>query len=189
MMQPRFSKIVAPGMMAIDLGQLRFIAALVAAAIGGFVVTLWVTQPRTPTAPADVRADDEKLGSYKILNSGDLIEAAVGIGLASSFQLRANIDTMTRINEREVSISGWLADLEGDATPLAVLVFVGGKVASTVKTQGERTEITRALGLAFGAEKNVAFQAKFACRSGEEPIVAGVGADKKYVRIPSPRCP
>jgi hypothetical protein len=190
MMQPLFSKIVASGMMAIDLRYLRFSAALAAAAIGAFVVTLWATQPRSPPASAgDARSDGEKLASYRISSTTDLIEAVVAAGLATSPQMRANIDGITRVSESDVSIKGWLADVEGDATPLVVLVYVGGKLATRVQTHGERPDVTRALGLAFGTEKNVGFQASFGCRPGEQPIVIGLGADRRYIRIAAPRCP
>jgi len=50
--------------------------------------------------------------------------------------------------------------------------------------------VTTALGLAFGAEKNVTFQVTVACRSGGEPIVVGVGVDEDYFLLTSPsRCP
>jgi hypothetical protein len=77
MMQPMFSKIVGSGMMAIDLRYLRFSAALAAAAIGAFVVTLWATQPRSPPASAgDARSDGEKLASYRISSTTERTSTA-----------------------------------------------------------------------------------------------------------------
>src|SRR2546423_851296 len=80
------------------------------------------------------------------------------------------------VNEREVMVGGWLADPEGDATPIQLVVFVAGAVAARTQTQGERPDVTREFSLYFGSEKNVAFQATFACRSGEQPVAVAVGS-------------
>jgi hypothetical protein len=84
---------------------------------------------------------------------------------------------------------GWLADREGDATPLNILVFIGGSIAATAQTKGERPDVTRGVGLGFGAETNVAFSFKFNCGSGVQPIVAGVGAKGQYIPLQSMKCP
>ena len=84
---------------------------------------------------------------------------------------------------------GWLADPEGNETPLHILVFIQGAMVATAQTNGERPDVTKAIGLGFGAEKNVAFSFKFNCGSGVQPIVAGVGAKGQYMQLQSKKCP
>jgi hypothetical protein len=98
-------------------------------------------------------------------------------------------DGYSRVNERDVMISGWLADPEGDGNPLKVMVFVAGAVAATTETNGERPELARVKGLAFGTEKNVVFAVNFACRSGQQPVVVGLGLKRQYFPLPTPPCP
>ena len=103
--------------------------------------------------------------------------------------MAANIDGMSRINDREVAAHGWLADPGGDATPLKLLVFVAGKLAVATETQGERPDVARELALTQGAEKNVSFQANFGCAPGQQPVIIGLGLGKSYVSLKSPPCP
>jgi hypothetical protein len=142
-----------------------------------------------PPSSSTGRPPNEAMASYKISNRTELIEAAAALGLHASSRMKGNIDAINRINDREVTIAGWVADLEGDDTPLNVLVFVNGAMVGAARTQGERPDVTTAHDLAFGAEKNVALQAMFACRSGDQPIVVGVGVDEDYLLLTSPRCP
>jgi hypothetical protein len=103
--------------------------------------------------------------------------------------MQGAIDAISRINDREVKIAGWMADPQGGDTPLNVLVFVDGGMMGAARTQGERPDVTKGLGLTFGAEKNVALEVTFACSSGQQPIVVGVGVDEDYFLLMSPRCP
>jgi hypothetical protein len=100
-----------------------------------------------------------------------------------------HIDALTRINERDVALAGWLADPEGDASPLQLIVFVSGSVAATTQTKGERPDVTKALVLAFGSEKNVAFGVSFPCAAGQQPVVVGVGMKRQYFPLTLPPCP
>jgi hypothetical protein len=45
---------------------------------------------------------------------------AQNIGLRPSRRMKSNVDAMSRINEAEVKIEGWLADPGGDATRSAI---------------------------------------------------------------------
>jgi hypothetical protein len=45
--------------------------------------------------------------------------------------------------------------------------------------------VTKTLGLAFGAEKNVSFAASFACQTGEAPI--SIGPERQYLVMASPQ--
>ena len=81
-----------------------------------------------------------------------------------------------------------LADPVGDAASIAI-IFVGGKHVGSTRTQAERPDVTKAFGLAFGAERNVAFVVTFECRAGARPSVVGLGSDNQYVAVSSPPCP
>ena len=88
-----------------------------------------------------------------------------------------------------VNMVGWLADTEGDATPLHILAFIGGPLLAAAKTKGERPDVAAAIGLGFGAEKNVAFSFKFNCGPGVQPVVVGVGKKGQYIPFESKKCP
>ena len=161
-------------------------SATAAVLIGTFALTLWLTGSQPPSSLAG-RPPIEALATYKISNRTELIDAAVALGLHASTRLKGSIDAVKRINDREVTIAGWMADPQGGDAPLDVLVFVDGAMVGAAH---ERPDVTTALGLAFGAEKNVTFQVTVACRSGGEPIVVGVGVDEDYFLLTSPsRCP
>jgi hypothetical protein len=96
--------------------------------------------------------------------------------------MKGYVDWIGRVNEREVLMTGWLADPQGKI-PLDVLVFVDGSMAATTQTKGERPDITSAFPLSAGAEKNVAFSVNVNCRPGDEPVVVGVGEKKQYVPV------
>ena len=138
---------------------------------------------------SDHRPYAERLASRNIFNRSDLIEAAIAVGLYSSSSMKGNVDTVSRLNDREVTMKGWVADPNGDASPLTVLVFAKGHMAARIQTRGERSDVTRLHGLAFGAEKNVGFEVNFACPTGDNAVVVGLGQDKQYLYVPSPKCP
>ena len=72
--------------------------------------------------------------------------------------MAASVDRMIRVNDREVAVYGWLADPGGDAMPLKLLVFVGGKLAVATETQGERPDAARALAPRRALKKTSAFR-------------------------------
>ena len=67
--------------------------------------------------------------------------------------MQGNIEVINRINGREVNMAGCLADPQGNLAPLNVLVFMDGSMVATAQTKGERSDVTDALHLGFGAEK------------------------------------
>jgi hypothetical protein len=168
-------KIALIGMMLVMLG-------------GSFFATLWLTDTGTSPTAADGRSDAERLASQRIFNRSDLIQAAVAAGLHSSTGMKGNVDSMRRVNDREVAITGWLAAPEGDATPLTLLIFVDGKKTAAAQTRGERSDVTKLLGLAFGAERDVAFEVSFVCPTGSKPVLIGLGPGKQYFYLSSPQC-
>jgi hypothetical protein len=167
--------------------------ALIVMSIGvclvSFFITLWLTDRGTSTDPSKSRSPARELASRTISNRFDLIEAAVGERLHRSVALRGHVDTFTRANDREVKIAGWLADRGGDETGITVLIFVEGRNVAMTQTRGERPDVTKALGLVLGAERNVAFEATFDCQSGDQPMIVALGMNSQYAQLPSPRCP
>lgn len=157
--------------------------------VSAFLMTLWIIDTISIPSPLDNRPEDERLASQTVPNASELRAAASASGLRLSRRMKGNIDAITRVNPRDVTVTGWLADPEGDETPLNLLVFMGGPMVATAKTKGERPDVSTAIGLAFGAEKNVSFQMSFICNSGDQPIVVGIGKDKQYVPLQSPKCP
>jgi hypothetical protein len=155
---------------------------------GSLFITLWLTEPEVPSA-ADNRSDAERLAGYPISGSSDLAKSAQNANLILSRRLLGNVDAIRRIDEREVELAGWAADRQGDSTPLEVLIFVGGRLAATTHTKGERADITAAIHLGFGARSNVALTASFTCRAGDQPVVVVLGKEKQYVPLQSAPCP
>jgi hypothetical protein len=146
---------------------------------GSFFITLWLTEPSVTRG----------LEGQRISNYSDLPKAAQNVGLSHSEELKGFIDVISRINEREVNITGWLADPLGDSTPLNVMVFINGAMVATTQTKGERADITKAFHLGPGAEKNVVFSLNFDCKPGAEPVIVGIGNRRQYVELPPKQCP
>ncbi len=161
------------------------------ALFGSFFLTLWLTEPRDqiPNDRLDSRTGAGLLAAQRVTSYADLSDAARTAGLRPSRRMRSAIDVVSRINERQVSAAGWLADPEGDGSPLYLVVFIGGVVAATAQTTGERADVARALGLGFGAEKNVAFQVEFGCRPGQQAVIVGVGVARQYLPMVMSPCP
>ncbi|MFL6796348.1 MAG: hypothetical protein ACJ8F3_02935, partial [Xanthobacteraceae bacterium] len=77
----------------------------------------------------------------------------------------------------------------GDGTPLKLVVFLAGASVVRTETKGERPDVTAALGLDFGSEKNVAFKMTFDCEHGQQPVVVGLGVRRQYLPLTATACP
>jgi len=168
--------------------RLFFIGTLAIVLLGSFLLTLWFTD-MGPSTSKDARPGSEQLADRKVSDYSELSRVASDLGLTLSRRMQGALDGAERIGERDVRYWGWLADPDGDATPLKIVVFVAGRTVTTAQTTGERADVTRLLGLAFGAEKNVAFEVKFSCRAGEVHVVVGLGTRKQYFPFPARPCP
>jgi hypothetical protein len=171
-----------------SLWRVIYVAGGAVVLFGSFFITLWLTEPDIPKI-VDNRTDTERLAAQRVSSYPELDAAAASAGLRLSRQLRGNIDVINRINEHEVNIAGWLADPGGNGTPLHILVFIGGSMVATAQTKGERSDVTSAIGLGFGAEKNVAFALQFNCGPGVQPVVVGIGEKEQYIPLQSKKCP
>lgn len=160
--------------------------------VGTFFLTLWLMEARAPQravpAPGAKPAGD-RLAAQRVVSYDELPEATSRIGLRFAREMHGNVDSISRVSERDVTIGGWVADLEGDATPNELLVFVAGVLAGRTRTRGERPDVQRTLNLYFDAEKNVAFQLTFPCTPGERPVAVALGKDERYFGLQTPRCP
>ena len=162
------------------------------ALFSSFFLTLWLMEPNStavPTSATGRLSDTERLAAQRISGYAELSAAAINVGLRESQQLKGSIDGVNRVNEREVNMAGWLADTDGNGAPLHILVFVGGQMVAMSQTKGERPDVTAAIGLAFGAEKNVVYSFNFNCSPGTQPVVVGVGDKGRYIPLQSKKCP
>jgi|SRR5271169_314721 len=160
-----------------------------AALFGSFFITLWLTaldNPGTRPIAGANPYDAEKLVS----NDFDLLTAAGEVvALPLSQRMTGNIDIINRTSELEVSVVGWTADTEGDGTPTRILVFAGDALVAATQTKGERSDVTQALHLGSGPEKNVSFSVKFNCGPGDQFVVIAIAASKQYFPLGSKQCP
>jgi hypothetical protein len=160
------------------LARIAFLAAVL---VGSFFTTLWLTEP-------DI-SDADRLAGRNISDDSELSKAAQEIGLHPSEWMRGYVEAIRRFSERDVNATGWVADPDGDTSPANVLVFVGGAAVGATQTKGERPDVTKALDLRFGSEKNTSFTVNFSCRTHDQPIIIGIGRAKKYIKVPSSACP
>jgi hypothetical protein len=126
--------------------------------------------------------EDQRISHYN-----DLPTASQNAGLRYSKEMQWLVDEFNRINEREVKVSGWVADPLGHSTPSKMLVFLGGSLVASGQTSGERPDVMKALHL--GHDENLAFSLAFNCRPGDRPVVLGVGGRKQYVLLVTETCP
>jgi hypothetical protein len=169
-----------------------FLAAIL---VGNLILLL--SQPKALSArpdPADHRPIVERFAGQKVSTRSDLPAAAAAAGLMLSRRTLGRVEGVSRADARDVTMTGWLVDRYGDATPLTVMVFVGGAMVATTRTEGERPDVARMVGLGFGAEKNVRYGISFPCRAGEQPIIIGLGPKAEYVPLflaysVPPQCP
>ena len=161
----------------------RFVGGAIVV-ITSFFVTLWLTEPT-------LKQRETQSGAVAIISESDLPEctkkSAADAGLVPARSLTGALDAVTRVNEREVTAAGWLADPGGDATPLTIIAFVDGKSVAIGKTSGERQDVTAASGLTNGTQKNIAFGVTFNCTAGLMPIIVGIGPDRQYHALGSNR--
>jgi hypothetical protein len=159
--------------------------------LGSLFLTLHLLDSRAPRTPLGSTGEPPitRLARQTIATSAELPTVASQVGLKFARSMHGHTDVFNRINEREVIMGGWIADLDGDATPNELLVFVGGALRARTKTAGERPDVQQALNLYFGTEKNIGFQVTFACVPGEQPVAVALGKDDRYFGLNTPHCP
>jgi hypothetical protein len=166
------------------------IGFLIAVVVGNLVLLL--SQPKTTRAhpdPNDKRTAVERMASQTVTSYADLPEAAAAAGLRLSRRFWSHLDFIGRADAERVAIDGSLGDTDGDGTPLDLVIFIDGQVVAVAATKGERPDVSPLVGMSNGAEKNVAFRLTFPCRTGQQPVMVGVGPKDRYVPVRSPPCP
>jgi hypothetical protein len=153
--------------------------------IGTFFTTLWFTEPAPINAAREPdressRTEIDKLAEMHVSTWEELRNSAADAGLVPARSMVGVVDELARANDRDVTATGWLADPRGDGAPLTVIAFVGSKSVAIGKTVSERSDVTAALRLPEGVEKNVAFSLTFSCQTGHLPIIVGVGPGRQY---------
>jgi hypothetical protein len=157
--------------------------------IGVFFLTHAVIDSGPPQ-PVDVRALADEFAKRRIANYSDLDRTVRDLGPRRAPRLIGNVDKIGRVElGGDVTLTGWVADPQGDATPMEILIFVSGTLAGRARTAGERPDIAQQHGLGFGAEKNVAFAVNFGCPAGYAPIVVALATGNLFIPLISPPCP
>jgi hypothetical protein len=171
---------------------LLFSTACLAVILANFFLSLFFMNAIFPPSPASTKSTREvadRLATQRLGTYAELPAIARQLGLKFAREMGGHVDTLNRISERDVTMIGWVADPEGDATPTELLVFVGGALAARTKTSGERADVQQAMNLYFGSEKNVVFQFTFACAAGAQPVMVAVGKEGRYFGLVTPLCP
>lgn len=121
------------------LRRVIYVVGGAAVLFGNFFITLWFTEPNIAARPpkaADTRSDTERLAAQHISNYEELTDAAANVGHQFSRELKGVVGGVSRLNERP-----------------HIIVFIGGSAVANAQTNGERPDVTRVIGLGFGAEK------------------------------------
>src|SRR5262245_41730724 len=114
-----------------DMRRVLFIGLGMAALLMSFFVTLRLIEPDSRSRSADNTPPDiVTLAAQRVLGYSDVEAAARQAGLTPSSRMRGVVGFISRVNEGEVAVNGWLADPENDGTPLKIVVFLGGSVAA-----------------------------------------------------------
>jgi hypothetical protein len=146
--------------------------------------TLLLTEPH-PTTAAVVA-----LMQAQISSTHSLLTAVKAAGLRGSPNVKGMIDEVKRLNDREVAISGWAAEIGNSSTPLTVLAFVDGKVVFAMRTSGRHRDVVSVLGASDAPEAaNVSFQGTAPCARGQQLIVIAVTDGNSYGHFGNLHCP
>jgi hypothetical protein len=87
--------------------RLVYIGLLVGVLLASFFLTLWqLDGGRNAVDPTDARSDSERLASQQVTDYSNLRHAARKAWLKLSLDMVGAIDGYSRINERDVAISG-----------------------------------------------------------------------------------
>lgn len=184
----RYRAASAPGaraLLSLTRVELLLLATLLFSSFG---LTLWLTAPGRPLSASHALTPAERLAAYPITTEYALHQDAQALGLRVSLSLTGYVDSLERQDRDTVSVKGWLADRAGDGAPLYVLAFAGGKFAASVRTHGQRPDVTKALGLSGKAAQNIAYAMTFRCELGSLPILVGLSGDR-YTQLTVKPCP
>lgn len=149
-----------------------------------FVVGLLLIKPaRPPTAAM------KALASATVSDLKTLMAAVKAAGLRGTPDVKGAIDTMTRVDNTQIILKGWTAEIGGSNEPLTVMAFVDGRNSLMVETSGGRRQIASALGLSDAAAADISFEGRLKCGKGQKLIVVAVARNDVYGQFGSRTCP
>ena len=150
-----------------------------------FFTTLYLIEPHLPRTAAVVA-----LMQAQITDTHSLLTAIKAAGLRGSPNVKGTIDGVKRLNDSQVAIAGWAAEIGNSSTPLTVLAFVDGKVALAMRTSGRHPDVVSVLGASDAPEAaNVSFQGTARCAHGQKLIVIAVTDGNSYGHFGARDCP
>ena len=150
-----------------------------------FFTTLYLIEPHLPRTAAVVA-----LMQAQITDTHSLLTAIKAAGLRGSPNVKGTIDGVKRLNDSQVAIAGWAAEIGNSSTPLTVLAFVDGKVALAMRTSGRHPDVVSVLGASDAPNAaNVSFQGTARCAHGQMLIVIAVTDANSYGHFGARNCP
>src|SRR6266852_7380543 len=119
------------------------------AAIGGgacvvsFFLTLWLMEPvRDPKTVGPAA-----LAGASISDEATLTLAAKAAGLSLSDDIKGHAATITRTSAWEATLTGWVADINGDGSPLSIFAYVNGRAEPVIMTRDANNDVADILKL------------------------------------------
>jgi hypothetical protein len=151
--------------------------------VGSFLITLWLTTPTTlpDSKPAAWGIKSDVFAAYLVPDESMLSAAASAAVLQPSDKLKGFVDAVTRLDNTQVKIQGWAADLLGKE-PILVLVFANGEIVLKTQTKGPRLDVADAFNLSKDAATNAAFEGLLSCNPGSTTGRGGGDADGSVCR-------
>jgi hypothetical protein len=146
--------------------------------IGSFLLTFWFVGTGASTSPLTI------LMSSRVSDDESLSDAAISAGLRPSLTLKGAVDQLTRLNEKQIRITGWSADSNGNGTPITVIVFTDGNLALQTSTNGPRPDVTTHFKLSNEAALNIGFGGVLDCRASRPLFLIAV-TDNRYSKLSS----
>jgi hypothetical protein len=151
--------------------------------VGSSLITLWLTTPTTlpDSNPAPWSIKSDVFAAYLVPDESMLSAAASAAVLQPSDKLKGFVDAVTRLDNTQVKIQGWAADLLGKE-PILVLVFANGEIVLKTQTKGPRLDVADAFNLSKDAATNAAFEGLLSCNPGSTTGRGGGDADGSVCR-------
>ena len=152
---------------------------------GSFFGTLWTL--RGPEIPRPIT-----LENTSISDEASLKAAARAAGFQVDLErIKGNIDSLKRLSPSQVTISGWVVDLEGNGDPIKLFGFSENKGIFQVQTDGGRQDVAESFMMPadLPVMKNVSFTATTSCRAGAKVFIAAFGRKNRYLALPPATCP
>jgi hypothetical protein len=126
--------------------------------------------------------------NWKFTDEASLAAAAKAAGYSPSADLAGHVDNVSRIDGKNVAISGWALDISGDGSPLDLTAFIDGGRVATFHTEGSRPDI--AVGMVKAnpkanpeSAKNTRIESKFSCAAGDNVFIVVTTRRKNFLLL------